>query len=104
MCRYFKNKALELSLLKAEHFICVSNCGTYFQLENDVHETVFFILPLTGDMYSRGSAPGPAASTPAGPTAPGGSAAGQQKSGSEYGGGYSSYSGYQVSQRTFQLF
>ncbi|XP_033609583.1 heterogeneous nuclear ribonucleoprotein 27C isoform X4 [Cryptotermes secundus] len=50
-----------------------------------------------GDMYSRGSAPGPAASTPAGPTAPGGSAAGQQKSGSEYGGGYSSYSGYQDS-------
>lgn len=48
-------------------------------------------------MYSRGSAPGPAASAPAGPAAPGGSAAGQQKSGSEYGGGYGSYSGYQVS-------
>jgi hypothetical protein len=63
----------------------------------------FFVLLVTGDMYSRGSAPGPAASTPAGPTAPGGSAAGQQKSGSEYGGGYSSYSGYQVTQRTFYL-
>lgn len=46
-------------------------------------------------MYSRGSAPGPAASAPAGPTAPGGSAAGQQKS-SDYGTGYGSYSGYQV--------
>jgi len=49
-----------------------------------------------GDMYSRGSAPGPAASAPAGPTAPGGSAAGQQKS-SDYGTGYGSYSGYQDS-------
>ena len=51
-------------------------------------------------MYSRGSAPGPAASAPAGPTAPGGSAAGQQKS-SDYGTGYGSYSGYQVTLRRF---
>ncbi|XP_021936639.1 heterogeneous nuclear ribonucleoprotein 27C isoform X5 [Zootermopsis nevadensis] len=50
-----------------------------------------------GDMYSRGSAPGPTATAPAAPAAPGGSTAGQQKSGSEYGGGYSSYSGYQDS-------
>jgi len=51
-------------------------------------------------MYSRGSAPGPAASAPAGPTAPGGSAAGQQKS-SDYGTGYGSYGGYQVTRGGF---
>jgi hypothetical protein len=54
-------------------------------------------------MYSRGSAPGPAASAPAGPTAPGGSAAGQQKS-SDYGTSYGSYSGYQVTQGAFVMY
>jgi len=85
--------ASKVSVLKT---LFDSTCGKYFQLSK-IQETVFITLHLTGDMYSRGSAPGPAASAPAGPSAPGGSAAGQQKSGSEYGGGYSSYSGYQVS-------
>ena len=74
----------------------MSICGNCLHLGDIIQETAF----VTGDMYSRGSAPGPAASAPAGPTAPGGSAAGQQKS-SDYGTGYGSYSGYQVTQGGF---